>query len=331
MPVFRVYEAPTSETLARLVSGTDRPCVWGPEFLAATSGRRSRIVAFSVEGDGACLAVALGTLRARRLRSVLTLPTDPRFLDDAVRGEFWSGLAAFCRAAGVQVLRVRSFEAAEAGRPPLGRLAAVQERDEYFLHLQAMPGDLLGYFSGNHRRNARKALRLDPEYRVSASEDDLRSHLDLVGHTAERRRSRHESLPGINDTLFRRLIRSGEGRLMQLHAEGEVLSSFLTLVTPRRAFYFSGGTGERGMKVGASHALMFRTALDLREQGVETLSLGGIARGDPDGLARYKLGFGAQCVALAHHEFYTGPALMGPVLRWLGVVGPGRDAVTPTS
>lgn len=325
---FHFHEDPPSDWLTRLIAQTDRPCVWSGTFLRGTAPHASYIVAFSVEHNGALAALAVGTLTRRLLRSHLILPTYPRLLtpEPDVLQTFWEGIKRYCRDQRVETLRVNSFEALTLQTPSLDNLVFRRERSEFYIDLNTECDVLFKNFSTNHRRNINKALKERVTFKIGG-EEDFERHLAAFTHTQRRRELRNESRPHVNEQLCRQLLSAGDGHLMQLYSDDELLSSFLILSTPKRAFYFSGTTSKRGMEMGASHYLMWLTIQEIRARGARMLSLGGVAAGVPEGLARYKRGFGTQETPLVYYEFFTGRPLvrklthLGRLMRDTLVIG----------
>jgi lipid II:glycine glycyltransferase (peptidoglycan interpeptide bridge formation enzyme) len=99
-------------------------------------------------------------------------------------------------------------------------------------------------------------------------------------------------------------LRSGLGELFQAVHEDRVLSSVLVLHAPRGGYYQSAGTSLEGMAMCASHFLINCIANQLRDEGDETLNLGGAD--EDSGLARFKEGFGATRMPLPAATYFLG-------------------------
>lgn len=311
MPSFHVHEDPPIDQLTRLIAQTDWPCVWSQTFLRGTAPQSSCIVAFSVEQNGALAALAVGTLTRRLLRSRLNFPTYPRLLtsNPNIAQTFWQNIKHYCRNQRIETLRVNSFEASTSQTPTLNSLIFRRERTEFCIDLHTERDVIFNNFSSNHRRNIKRALTEPIEFRIGG-EENFDRHLAAFEHTLNRRELRGESRPHIDEQLCRRLLSSGDGRLMQLYLDDELLSSFLILSTPKRVFYFSGTTSKRGMEIGASHYLMWLAIQESHAMGANVFSLGGVAAGVPAGLTRYKREFGTREIPLVHYEFFTGRPLV---------------------
>ena len=300
-------------TLARL---SGEACHYAEPYLRALTWEGGTLVAFVLYRGEAASAFGVALEEGGAFNRRLTFPTFPRVLDAhaAVDADFWIAVRHHCRGRRVMSVRLQSFEAMPLAVPPLGMEAWRRERTEYILDLSAAPEDLFQGFASNHRRNIRKAEEAGLTFQVADTWEACRQHAALVGHSMDRRRARGEQVPGPESPeAYHRLVAEGAGRIFRLERNGRVLSSFLMLSTPRCAYYESGGTAEEGMALGSSHALMWRAMLHLRERGVTYFNMGGTGAQDSEGLRRYKAGFGARQVNLAHLEFRTA----GPLGRCL--------------
>ena len=120
-------------------------------------------------------------------------------------------------------------------------------------------------------------------------------HAKLIGASMKRRIDRGErieSLPTM-DTLLPRL-ESGHCRLFQACRGDEVLSSISMAIAPTGRYLHTSGTSAEGMKIGASHYLLYEIMRVSLAEGATLLNLGGVS--DPhSGLAEYKRQFGCDC------------------------------------
>lgn len=305
-----VFVDPSKQDFDRLASLTDWPCVWSDGFMRGTANEQAEILIFVLSCKGQPRAICFATLTRMLLRTTLQLPSYPRLLDDTpeVLPQFWSALNTYCRSNRVQNVNIASFESKQAlsAAPAFGEIQSGDPRREFFVDLTADEDTLLKRCSSNHRRNIRKAKKAELDCIKSRSLDDFDAHLNAFEHTKNRREARDEGVIGLNRAFCEKLIISGDAFLLQLRKNNEVMSSFLIIETPKSAFYFSGGTTEVGMKLGASQALMWEVMLDLKQRGVQTLTLGGAPDGGTDGLNRYKLGFGAYEVNANNYQIKTG-------------------------
>lgn len=309
-----VFSKPSKQDFDRLASLTDWPCVWSDGFMSGTASQQAEILIFVLSCKGQPRVICFATLTRMRLRTTLQLPSYPRLLDDTpgVLPHFWAALNTYCRSNRVQNVNIASFESKQALQvvPAFGKIQTGEPRREFFVDLTADEDTLLKRCSSNHRRNIRKAKKMELDCIKSRSLDDFNAHLNAFEHTKNRREARAEGVIGLNREFCEKLIISGDAFLLQLRKNDEVMSSFLIIETPKSAFYFSGGTTEAGMKLGASQALMWEVMLDLKQRNVQTLTLGGAPDGGTDGLNRYKLGFGSYEVNANNYQISTGSPII---------------------
>lgn len=286
--------------------------------MRGTTNDKAKVLIFILKNREKPLVICFATLTRRPFRTTLRLPSFPRPLDNAseILPEFWFALNKYCRSNRVQNVNIASFESKQAlsAAPPFGKVQAIEQRREFFVDLSDDEDTLLGRCSSNHRRNIRKAKKMELECVKSTDLDDFMAHMEAFEHTKNRREARDEGVIGINRAFCETLISSGDAFLLQLRKSGELMSSFLIIETPKSAFYFSGGTTESGMKIGASQGLMWELMLDLKQRGVKTLTLGGAPDGGTDGLNRYKLGFGAYEVNASNYQIRTGSPVIAALV-----------------
>ena len=309
---FIVQENPSSGILQEYSQLAGDSCFYQEEFLRASVFAGSKIVAFSVQNNGAPALFAVGFEVNGIISSILTFPTFPRLIDPDpdVAALFWSGLKSYCKHRRIYKLRLNSFEAIPIDVPEIGIPVLHQKRSEYLLDLTLEPARLFKNFSSNHRRNIRKAEKQNLIFKTVNSLDACRKHGELIEHSMNRRKLRGEAVPSkTNLNLHYSLVSTGAGSLMQLARQDEIISSFLILTSDKSAYYQSGGTSKKGMELGASHYLMWKTIEYLCNKGVQYFNLGGVTERDSSGLLRYKVGFGAKEIRLAHFEFFMGSNL----------------------
>ena len=302
---------------------SDFPVAWNLSFARAQSSEEHRPILFSVRRGTETEVLALAMFRHSRVRAHLLMPSFPRFLPGATAdaGEaFWSGIRDYCGKHNLVRVSVNSYEALKPEHPGLKDMVWSRPRSEYYIDLRPELDDILRGFSSNHRRNIRKAQKHNLKCTIHRTEDALLEHLTAFSHTAARREGRRESIPGVNENLLRKLLNFDSAFLMQLHRDENIISSMYIITTPKRAFYFSGGTTPEGTKIGAFQYLVWCAIGELRNRGISTLTLGGTDSNTPEGLRRFKLGFNAEEVSLMHYEFLEGIAPLKFAYRvWRGV------------
>lgn len=307
---FHADENPSESELAGFLKKTDYPTVWNLAFLRTMVSEAHQPVLFRVQDGDRLAALALGMFHHRFLRSHLLLPSYPRLLSGGAQAKsaFWTGIEEFCRKHLIVRLSVNSYEATEADVPELTGMTWNRPRSEYYVDLTPELDVIFQSFSSNHRRNVRKAQKQGFVCDISQTEDSLQAHLAAFSHTAARRQSRNESIPGVNEQRLRKLLESKSAFMMQLHLDRDIVSSMFIITTDTSAFYYSGGTTADGTKLGAFQYLIWLAIGELRQRGIVTMTLGGTDADTPEGLRRFKLGFNAREVPLMHYEYLEGIA-----------------------
>lgn len=243
------------------------------------------VFAFGSEGDPE--AVAAGLVREGRIARSLHVAIAGRV--PGAKG-FWDGLREFAKQKRASTVTIECFG---ADQPPIPRLSGEQERDTVPIFLiELQDHDLDACLSKNHKRNIRKAAKQGAEILQRNDAPAVREHLRLSRSSLDRKSELGEnigSLPQI--ATFEGYRKSGYATYFQAGISGRILASDLVVRVGDAAFYVSGGTDPEGMKLGVSHFLMFEVIERLRESGCRTLNLGYTIN---EGVARFKLGFGAR-------------------------------------
>ncbi len=116
----------------------------------------------------------------------------------------------------------------------------------------------------------------------------------LAAEQAKQRERRYRNLPPEFASLYARLSAEPTPivHLAACHGQ-EPVAAQLYLLHGNTASYFISWTGEAGRKQGAGHWLLYQAAQHLREKGIRHIDLGQIDTVHQPGLARFKLGTGA--------------------------------------
>jgi hypothetical protein len=245
---------------------------------------------------------ALGCIRKGRLSVELEFPSSPAIARDL---RFWEVVDRLCERAGVTDLIADSFGSTPFELPTLRGELSRNTRQEFVLRLTDT--DLPSLLGSNHKRNVMKAQKAGVTIRRTRERPEwLSDHTALMSHSAGRRTARGESVSISTDSIsYRALMENGAAELFQAVSGTNVLSSVLVLLSPRTGYYHSAGSSPDGMKMGASHFLMHGITRILKDECRETFNLGGAAEGSS--LARFKLGFGPETLALPAAACYVGP------------------------
>ena len=149
--------------------------------------------------------------------------------------------------------------------------------------------DLLESMHKHHRRIVRRALDAGYEVAIDASPRDLREFTGVYEQTMRRAgaapfyffpREYWDALAA-GEKLVRVDVRGG----------GALLASVLGMGEPPWLHYHLGGTTDAARGSGASHLALYSLAHWGREQGYDTLHLGGGVGGGDDSLLEFKLRF----------------------------------------
>lgn len=145
-------------------------------------------------------------------------------------------------------------------------------------------------------RNALKAAEAS-DLEIRCDEPEALDWL-LARHDRHRRRRRFVA-PG--DAFIRTLAEaipdSDQLCLMRALIDGRAVSAALFICHGASATYEIAWSGPEGRRFKAQSLVLWRALLELRRRGVSWLDLGGLSASAP-GLARFKLGLGAEPVTL---------------------------------
>lgn len=144
-----------------------------------------------------------------------------------------------------------------------------------------------------HLRHAERS-RLDVEATIFDGNPD---HWLLAREAAMRRERRYRTLPQAIACAYAHAS-PGSARIYVAREAGEPVAAILLLLHAPVATYHIGWTGDRGRALSAHHLLLTRGADDLAAGGFVRLDLGTIDTVANPGLARFKIGSGAQVRAL---------------------------------
>jgi len=152
--------------------------------------------------------------------------------------------------------------------------------------------DLLAAMHRHHRRLIRRAQNAGYEVAIEPAPAALDEFAGVYEQSMQRARaSPFYFFPrGYWDALVDgvRLVR------VDVRAQGRLLASVLGMGSPPWLHYHLGGAADAARGTGASHLALYRLACWGREQGFETLHLGGGVGGREDSLLEFKLRFAPQ-------------------------------------
>lgn len=146
------------------------------------------------------------------------------------------------------------------------------------------------HYESKVRQNVRRARREGVKIVSDFTGERLDDFLKVYESTMDRRGARDWYY--FPRAMFERLITELPGRFVFTHAIAgdKVVSSDLTLLSERNAYYFLGGTLEEAFALRPNDLLKHETFLLCRSLGKRRLVLGG-GYGTDDGLLKYKRAF----------------------------------------
>ena len=126
--------------------------------------------------------------------------------------------------------------------------------------------------------------------RADRRPDRYRWLLDL--ESKQQKAERYAALPPAFVTGWQ--LAGGDVRVFTAFANDAPIAVMLFLLHGRRATYHIGWTNTQGRRHSAHNLILWRAILKLKAKGVAELDLGGLNTRDNPGIARFKLGAGAQ-------------------------------------
>lgn len=137
-------------------------------------------------------------------------------------------------------------------------------------------------------------------------------HWLLRAEEEQRKAKKYRGLPAGVAAAYSR-ENPGHAQIFTAYYKGECVAAMLFLIHGPSATYFIGHTTETGRGLNA-HALLLSRASDwLAREAVDTLDLGTVDTVNAPGLARFKLGSGAQLRKLGGTWLYS--RALAPVVR----------------
>ncbi len=119
----------------------------------------------------------------------------------------------------------------------------------------------------------------------------------MKAEAEQRRTNKYQALPSVFTTAWARLHPNAT-RLFLAHRLGRIIAAMLFLRHPPTATYHIGWSNAEGRKHSAHNLLLWRASNWLAAQGCQRLDLGPVDTQNTPGLARFKLGSGAELRSL---------------------------------
>ena len=182
---------------------------------------------------------------------------------------------------------------------PIGKRMMTNGYTTAWLDLQPEPDVLRANLRGNWRNALAQAEADAPKIRDDRRPREIETF--IAGCLKDRRAQKYSGPSGI---LVRRIAETfkKDTFLLQALDHGDVIAATLFLRHGNSATYYLSWTTSLGRERNAAHLLLWQGLLQLRETGVKWLDLGGMDARAP-GLARFKLGLGADAVTYSGTRF----------------------------
>lgn len=146
------------------------------------------------------------------------------------------------------------------------------------------------------RASLKQGERAGLKLRTSSAPDEMQWLLET--EQAKQREKHYRNLPPCFARYYARLSQEPLPILyLAAHQHQEPVAAQLYLLHGNTASYFISWTGDKGRQQGAGHWLLYQAARQLRAHGVQQVDLGQIDTVQQPGLARFKLGTGADSVS----------------------------------
>ncbi len=254
--------------------------------------------------DGVVAAAAVGVGHACRLSARprhAYFPSPPAMRDRALAGAALSELFARLRLDGYAEVTVDSFDA--PGCVPLARPAAIARRQEYTVPLSDDAESLLRRCAETHRRHIRRGDRSAWGFQLHTG-ITARRVIDAVLANARARAAARGAgfaspMPDVVDEAAPTFERRWGVAVCAAWNGAILLSAAMVGWGLRSAYCVMAGSSDAGYTASASTWLQHRIMVTLGAAGFVRYNLGGAspspgeADAQPDGLQRFKLGFGA--------------------------------------
>jgi lipid II:glycine glycyltransferase (peptidoglycan interpeptide bridge formation enzyme) len=176
------------------------------------------------------------------------------------------------------------------------------------LDISAPLEEVMNTFHKKWSYNIRLSERKGVEVRMSESRFDLDVFYELYRTTGQRDGFVGWPRPYF-DKLWDTLIEPGLARLFLTYHEGKALSGAISFLLPPQCWYVFGASGNEGRNLMPNHAMQWAMIRWAKEHGCTVYDFRGVhdikpnedgtmpsMMDSPDGLVRFKAGFGAEVV-----------------------------------
>lgn len=303
---------------------TIQPADWGPALertgggfyhsplgllLSATTGTPLYCTLYNANDD--VLGIALGAERRCRFSSHsrhLSFPSLPALRDLPAPEMALASLIAQLHARGAAEVSMATYDTPWTPAPDSALLTG-SLRQEYLVHLNAEPDELLRSFSRSHRQDCSRGRRDGREIRLLTGTEAVETIDRVMASTADRAQSHGRSyalaIPieaveeGDGDT------EAGKLATFAAYHDDLLLAAALVGFAGRRSYLIISGSTPEGYRKRTSAWFYWRLMAWLYERGCSTFNMGGspgspLTASDPDdphyGLYNFKMSFGAEAI-----------------------------------
>lgn len=176
----------------------------------------------------------------------------------------------------------------------------------YCLHQLDLQPDVDALSANCHKSTRRNILRAEREG-LRYEDGRSRSLLDIFFRLYVLTRRRHQAPPQPKKWFANLIDCFGEDlKIRVAYRDGRALAAILTLRYKDTVTYKYGSSDQRFNKLGGTHFLMWRTILEAKKEGLQTLDLGRSECGNK-GLLTFKDRFGSQRSMLTYSRFAASP------------------------
>jgi lipid II:glycine glycyltransferase (peptidoglycan interpeptide bridge formation enzyme) len=259
-------------------------------------------------------AVGQAQVLERRFGPVrlIWLPRGPVWHHGVSQDQKWQMLAGLPKAFGKRALWLGAPDDADEAGLYLAQSYRALITPQYMAELDLTPTQetRLAAQQGKWRNRLRRAEK--SHLRIRHRPYDLSRDAYLLAlETSQRRARRYRSLPVAFTHAWARQTPKAT-RLFMAHAGGDLLAYLLILLHRPVATYHIGWTSDQGRRLNAHNLLMWQASNWLAGNGYERFDLGHVDTENTPGLARFKIGTGANIRAL-------GPTFLRlpvPAVKW---------------
>lgn len=292
----------TRASIQRLPAGTAAPLQQSLEYQRACALSGATPCCYRlVDRSGRLLGAALGLVRrVPMLGEALLLSRGPLWAPDLPDESRAAGLAELLDITGRRFRLVAVTADPVGGDDPMvanGWLQTTTAGTLARIDLDGSEADLRARLNGKWRNRLGRAEGAGLKVRHSPMLADV-THPLLVEEARQARQRRYRRLPAAFTRDWCAANGQDSTRLFVAEWEGRTIAAMLFLLHGGGASYHIGWSGADGRRTNAHNLLLWRAMTWMAGRGIRFLDLDSIDTRAAPGLARFKLGAGAQALQL---------------------------------